>query len=176
MATLPGATRSTQYGTACASGKTALQTLLAQQADIITLALPHLEDICDFAAGQHLIAFLADRAGCLLAVEAPNQGRAFADSCGLRVGHYWAEDQAGTNAIALALTNAMPVQIVGPEHYVHRLHDLVTAAAPFHDIMAVLPDSLASPALPPTCLRAICPLSCLLVVPSAISCRPKSGR
>ncbi|MCO5185075.1 MAG: dihydroxyacetone kinase operon transcriptional regulator DhaR [Anaerolineae bacterium] len=114
--------------------KTALQTLLAQQADIITLALPHLEDICDFAAGQHLIAFLADRAGCLLAVEAHNQGRAFADSCGLRVGHYWAEDQAGTNAIALALTNAMPVQIVGPEHYVHRLHDLVTAAAPFHDI------------------------------------------
>lgn len=112
----------------------ALQTLLAQQADTITLALPHLEDILDFAAGQHLTVFLADRTGCMLVVETRNDSRAFADQCGLRVGHYWAEDQAGTNAVALALTTAMPVQVIGSEHYVSRLHGLASAAAPFHDI------------------------------------------
>ncbi len=53
---------------------------------------------------------------------------------GLQQGTYWSEDNVGTNALGMVLNQAMPVQVVGAEHYFSLFHNWVSAAAPIHDV------------------------------------------
>lgn len=110
----------------------ALDAVLAQRSDLVTMALPVLEDVCDFSAEGHLVAVVTDRSGCMLAVETRGNGDRLAREIGMTIGRFWSEEQVGTCAIALALSTAMPVQVVGPEHYARRLHAISTVAAPLH--------------------------------------------
>jgi transcriptional activator for dhaKLM operon len=55
------------------------------------------------------------------------------DELGLRRGTYGTEGQLGTTALGLGLIAAMPVQVVGAEHYFRTYHHLVSTAAPIHD-------------------------------------------
>jgi transcriptional regulator with PAS, ATPase and Fis domain len=75
----------------------------------------------------------------------------FLRSLGLRETVSLAENSAGTNAVALAMTQKGPAVCQGAEHYLEKLHSLGTVAAPFYDtdgklegylaLFAVLPDS-----------------------------------
>lgn len=74
----------------------------------------------------------------------------FLHSLSLRETVSLAEDSAGTNAVALAMTTKGPAVCQGAEHYLEKLHPLGTVAAPFYDtdgkpegylaLLAVLPD------------------------------------
>jgi transcriptional activator for dhaKLM operon len=55
------------------------------------------------------------------------------DELGLRRGTYCTEGQIGTTALGLGLIAAMPVQVVGAEHFFRTYHHLVSTAAPIHD-------------------------------------------
>ena len=113
--------------------QTAINSLLAGQADLLTFTLPYLEDILEYTSEANFAIFLTDRAGCVLAVKTQMDSAEVTARHSLNIGQYWSEGQLGCNAIALALTTAMPVQVVGAEHFFQRYHDMATAAAPIHD-------------------------------------------
>lgn len=44
------------------------------------------------------------------------------------------EEKVGTNSIVLALREDKPIQLLGPEHFKHSLHNANCSAAPIHDL------------------------------------------
>jgi transcriptional regulator of acetoin/glycerol metabolism len=112
---------------------TSLASMRRTSTDLITVSLPFMEDIYQYTVGSNCAILLANSTSCLLEMAGdPNTINRLLN-LGLRHGTYWSEGQLGTNALGLALWDAMPTQVVGAEHYLQRLHDLVTTAAPLHD-------------------------------------------
>jgi transcriptional activator for dhaKLM operon len=116
-----------------AAGPT-LASVRNAQSNLISVAQPFLEDVHQFMEGSDCVIMLTDGTACvhtLLGDAAPIQA---IEEAGLGQGAYWSEGQLGTNALALTLTDAMPVQVVGPEHFYSACHHLTSTAAPIHDI------------------------------------------
>ncbi|MFO7681654.1 MAG: dihydroxyacetone kinase operon transcriptional regulator DhaR [Chloroflexota bacterium] len=131
----------------------AMHTILKTHENLVTLSRPFLEDLYQFLEGAYCAIVITDSAGCVLDIEgntthllaAPDptttRGRRSQDmpflqqelTGGLQQGAIWAEGQMGTNAIGLAMLSAMPVQVVGAEHYYEAYHSLASSAAPIHD-------------------------------------------
>lgn len=116
------------------SKEKALETTLRTHADLLAVAIPHLEDIHQFIEGSDCAILLADGTACSLMVAGDQSARALIAGLGLGQGTYWAEGQLGTTALGLVLNTAMPVQVVGAEHYFQLYHHLVSTAAPIHDV------------------------------------------
>jgi transcriptional activator for dhaKLM operon len=112
----------------------ALTSILRAQQDLITVATPFMEDIHQFTEGSGYAVVLTDGAVCVLAVSGDPAAIEAAADAGLQQGTYWSEDNVGTNALGMVLNQAMPVQVVGAEHYFSLFHNLVSAAAPIHDV------------------------------------------
>ena len=112
----------------------ALSSIMRAQLDLITIATPFIEDIYQFTEGSSYAIVLADGAGCVLLVGGDPKAVAHAANLGFHQGTYWSENNVGTNALGLVLLEAMPVLVVGAEHYFDFLHNQVTAAAPIHDV------------------------------------------
>ncbi|MFQ5340164.1 MAG: dihydroxyacetone kinase operon transcriptional regulator DhaR [Anaerolineae bacterium] len=112
----------------------ALERLLVNHFDLIAIARPIMEDIHQFAEGSNSAVLLADGTACILDALGDRPMVDMASSLGLRPGVYWDEGGAGTNALALALLEAVPIQVVGAEHYFEMCHNLACAAAPIHDV------------------------------------------
>lgn len=111
-----------------------LTSVLRAQNELMTTAMPFLEDVYQFSEGADGAILLTDGTGCTLLVagNAPAIERLVV--LGIGQGTYWAEGQMGTNAFGVALVEAMPVLVVGGEHYFSVYHHLATAAAPIHDV------------------------------------------
>jgi transcriptional activator for dhaKLM operon len=110
-----------------------LSVLLRSQENLISVALPYMEDIHQFIEGSDSAILLTDKTACVLSMIGDASGMDLIDALKLGPGAYWSEAYLGTNALALTLRLTMPVQVVGPEHYFHSLHHLVTTAAPIHE-------------------------------------------
>ena len=111
-----------------------LTSMRRTNADLITMSLPYMEDIYQFTVGSNCAILLANNTPCVLEMAGDPNMLTRLMELGLRHGTYWSEGQLGTNGLGLALLEAMPVQVVGAEHYLSRLHGLVTTAAPLHDV------------------------------------------
>ncbi|WP_069163920.1 GAF domain-containing protein [Nocardia altamirensis] len=84
-------------------------------------------------AGTGLIVVVADQFGRVLSVQGnPDQVGAAAE-IGLRAGDDLSERRIGTNAVGLVVRTGRPAWIHGPEHFLHRMHQITGAAAPVHD-------------------------------------------
>ena len=112
--------------------RTSLATMFKAQSRLITIAIPYLEDIYQFVEGSDSAIMLADGAGCILTIGGDQAMANKLSDAGFDVGSYCAEATRGTTAFGLALVSAMPVQVVGPEHYFEVYHDFVSTAAPIH--------------------------------------------
>lgn len=121
----------------------ALESIMRGQRDLITIATPFVEDIYQFTEGSGYVILLADGAGCVLLVGGERLAIEQAGAIGLRQGVYWSETNAATNAIGMALLEAMPIQVVGAEHYFEFLRPIITAAAPIHDVRGRITGILA---------------------------------
>jgi transcriptional activator for dhaKLM operon len=110
-----------------------LSVLLRSQENMISVALPYMEDIHQFIEGSDCAILLTDKTACVLSMVGDASGMDLVDRLNLGPGAYWSEGYLGTNALALTLRLTMPVQVVGPEHYFGLLHHLVTTAAPIHE-------------------------------------------
>jgi transcriptional regulator of acetoin/glycerol metabolism len=113
------------------------------QGELITVATPIIEDIHQFIEGSNCAILLLDGTGCVLAIQGDDSFVAHLTARDLASGSYWTEGQLGTNAVSLALSNAVPVQVVGPEHYYRAYHDVVSTAAPIHDVKGRIIGALA---------------------------------
>lgn len=111
-----------------------LAAVYRTQADLVAMATPFLEDVYQFSEGADCAIVLADGTACTLTLLGDPSGLVRLDQAGIGPGTYWAEGQLGTNALNVALLEASPVLVVGPEHYFQAYHGITTAAAPIHDV------------------------------------------
>ena len=101
--------------------------------NMLSAGVPHLEDLHQTLWQNPSAILLTDALGTVLAIECNLLSVPFELKAELQVGGCWAEWHLGTNAIALALHTAMPVQVVGAEHFYEELHGYSDSAAPVHD-------------------------------------------
>ncbi len=109
-----------------------LSETLQQQASLIESARPLMEDLYQWAEDTESVFFLTDADLCVLDVLGDPPTMQQLQHWGVRTGTYWRETQMGTNAVSLALREAIPVRVVGPEHYCEFHHALGMAAAPLN--------------------------------------------
>jgi len=100
--------------------------------DLIAIARPFMEDIYQFAGESDMIVHLTDEALHILEWLGDQALVRTLEHMGLHDGVRLTEEQAGTNATAMALSEGMPAQIVGPEHFCQAFHSLTDTAAPIH--------------------------------------------
>ena len=112
----------------------ALSSVLRAQNDLVTISTPIIEDIHQIITGTSCAVIVADGSACNLSMVGDMEAVSMIQAFGLGRGSYWAEGQMGTNALGIALLSAMPVQVVGAEHYYAVYHPLFTCAAPIHDL------------------------------------------
>ena len=112
----------------------AFQSTLKQLTALRNIARPIMEDIYQFIEGCSAVLLLTDSTGCLIEMLGNPQTLAGLQSEGLRLGAYLDEGHLGTNAVAVTLFDAMPSQVIGPEHFFVKLHTLSTVAAPINEL------------------------------------------
>ena len=112
----------------------ALKSLLNSQQEIITVSVPFMEDIHQYIEGSGSAILLADGTGCILSLCGDPVAQESVNERNLGVGAYWSESYLGTNGLGVTLLAAMPVQIVGAEHYFKAFHKFTSTAAPIHDV------------------------------------------
>ncbi len=113
------------------------ETMLAAQVasfELISIARPILEDIYQNINHSDVAILLLNGTGYILDILAEPDMRRWLEEAGIGEGVLFTETHVGTNALGLALTERMPVEIIGPEHYCQQLHPLADAAAPIFDI------------------------------------------
>lgn len=121
----------------------ALRNVLTTRFDLLAISRPFMEDIFQFVEGSGYAVLLADGAACILELIGDSQICETLEQLGLKQGTYWNEGNVGTNAIALALQEATPIQVVGAEHYIKLYHSYSGAAAPIHDVSGRIVGALA---------------------------------
>jgi transcriptional activator for dhaKLM operon len=102
--------------------------------DLLSIALPILEDVQQCGEGASNAILFANPAGCVLHLSGDKDILESLESCGVVKGGFLTEELVGTNAVGLALTERMPVEVVGCEHYVQSFHQFGSAAAPIYDL------------------------------------------
>ncbi|WP_306365014.1 GAF domain-containing protein [Nocardia sp. CC227C] len=85
------------------------------------------------ATGTGLIVVVADQFGRVLSVHGTPDRVSAAAEAGLREGNDLSERRVGTNAVGLVVRTGRAAWIHGPEHFLHRMHQITGAAAPVHD-------------------------------------------
>jgi transcriptional activator for dhaKLM operon len=145
----------------------ALAAVLNAQRDLIAIATPFLEDIHQFIEGSDCAVLLTDGAACVLALVGDETAVSHLQQRNLGRGVYWTEGQLGTTALGLCLLVAMPVQVLGAEHYFAACHNLVTTAAPIHAVSGRIIGTIAVVG-PVTCATSHT-LSLVMAVARALS-------
>jgi transcriptional activator for dhaKLM operon len=107
-----------------------LTRTLSQRAPLRRIARPIMEDVYQFSEGTGTILILSDSTSCVLEVVGDAGMLEQARRLGVRPGVFLDEGRVGTNAIAVALLEGCPAQVVGPEHFLRAWHGLCTSAAP----------------------------------------------
>jgi len=110
----------------------ALDDRLHQHFDLIAVARPFIEDIHQFVGERGVAVFVTDRELCVLDILGDAQLCDLLATLGVQQGGFLWESSIGTNAAAMALSEGIPVQVAGAEHYRAALHTLTDTAAPIH--------------------------------------------
>lgn len=109
-------------------------TLTSVQHNFLRLvARPVLEDVHQCMEGGGALLLLADGSACVFELLGDQALEAQVRALGFRPGAFLDEGRIGSNAFALALAEGIPVQVVGPEHFLRVFHGLHSVAAPIHD-------------------------------------------
>ncbi|MFD3703754.1 GAF domain-containing protein [Nocardia sp. NPDC058658] len=85
------------------------------------------------ASQAGLIVTVADQFGRVLSVHGHPEQVAAAAEIGVREGDDLSERRIGTNAVGLVVRTGRATWIHGPEHFLHRMHQITGAAAPVHE-------------------------------------------
>src|SRR4030095_7564481 len=80
------------------------------------------------------VLILTNSVGCILDLVGDDAIIKIMEGWGAGRGSILSEEQIGTTSIGLALTERMPVQVAGREHFVKQFHIATGAAAPMFDI------------------------------------------
>ena len=102
--------------------------------DLISVARPIMEDIYQYIENTDTAMLLVNGAGYVLDLLGDRATITRLNQLGIEQSVLLSEDHIGTNAFGLALTEQMPVHVVGAEHYRPEFHSLAAVAAPIFDL------------------------------------------
>lgn len=111
--------------------------LLASQTasfDLIAIARPVMEDVYQCVQNSGTTIILTNSVGCILDLVGDEDVIRIMEGWGAGRGSILSEELIGTSSVGLVLTERMPVQVAGPEHFVRQFHVATGAAAPIFDI------------------------------------------
>ncbi len=102
--------------------------------DLMAIARPVIEDIYQCIQNSGTAILLTNSIGCVLDVMGDEEILKIMYKWGCGVGSILSEELIGTSSFGLALTERMPVQVAGMEHFIQQFHVVTGAAAPMFDI------------------------------------------
>jgi len=113
--------------------KVPFELKIKENAELISVAHPIMENVYNIVAGSGFAIILADKDGYIIDVVGDNDVMRQADELNFVKGALWTEEAVGTNAIGTALYLDKPIQTIGAEHYGVKQHSWTCSAAPIHD-------------------------------------------
>jgi len=111
--------------------------LLASQTasfDLLAVARPVLEDVYQCIQNSSVLIVLTSSIGCVLDLVGDPDTLATMDAWEAGMGSILSEELIGTTSFGLALSERMPMQVIGYEHFVSQFHGLAGASAPIFDL------------------------------------------
>lgn len=109
-----------------------LKLLLRDNAKLMQVATPLMEDLYQFIKGSRFVIILADREGYVLKTLSNAAMMGQLTRYNIIPGSNFSERFMGTNAIGTALYTDEPIQVSGEEHYLREFHAWTGSAAPIH--------------------------------------------
>ena len=110
-----------------------LQKILEKNSELILIATTFMNHLYNFVRGSEFFAVLCDREGCILNVVGDEKILLEASKLKMITGAYMDEAHIGTNAMSLALSEGIPVQVSGEQHFIKAYHRWTCSAAPIKD-------------------------------------------
>lgn len=104
---------------------------------LLEFVRPAMEDLHQFAEGAECVIMFADADARIVDIVGDEAIWRELDHLGLAAGAAWSEENLGSNALSLALSESFPIHLEGAMHYRATLHPFYTAAAPVHDILGM---------------------------------------
>ncbi len=111
-----------------------LQKRLLSNKVLIDIANPILIELNEFLVDSGFFIVLTDHEGCILKVLGDKRTIHEAELLNMVSGAYMDEKSIGTNAMSVALSENMPIQITSKEHFISAYHRWTCSASPIHDI------------------------------------------
>ncbi|MEJ2792484.1 sigma-54-dependent Fis family transcriptional regulator [Iodobacter sp. LRB] len=111
-------------------GKADLQGALADNAQMLRVALPELDGLYEQVLGTQSVVLLTDASGLILNTTGNPQFMKKAEQVALLPGVSWDEVTKGTNAIGTALALRESVEVRGGEHFLAQNMGISCSAAP----------------------------------------------
>ncbi|HEY8890790.1 MAG TPA: sigma 54-interacting transcriptional regulator [Clostridium sp.] len=109
--------------------------ILLENKELILNATPFMNLLYDFVSGTGFLAILCDRNGCILNVIGDEVILPRAVESKMIVGAYMDEFHIGTNAMSLVISEKIPIQISGKEHFIKDYQKWTCSAAPIKDLV-----------------------------------------
>jgi sigma-54 dependent transcriptional regulator, acetoin dehydrogenase operon transcriptional activator AcoR len=106
---------------------------LEQNKALINTAAPFLRHLYNFVKGSEFFVILNDNEGCILSVFGDDKIQSESNKLKMIPGAYMDEDSIGTNAMSMVLSEGIPVQVSGKEHFINAYHKWTCSAAPIKD-------------------------------------------
>lgn len=131
--------RCRNYGVDHSSGKgnkiykVPVEIKLEENAELMAVARPIMQDVYNTVAGSGFAMILADKDGYVLDTFGDKEIMKKVEELNFVKGMLWTEEAVGTNAIGTALYLDKPIQTIGAEHYGWHQHSWTCSAAPIHD-------------------------------------------
>ncbi len=107
-----------------------LQTLREKNFLLLEAAKPVLAHLSTHLGADRYAVILTDAQGMILDLVAEHRLRSRLSEVGIVAGTQMSEECLGTNGIGTAITDARPLQIVGPEHFRESWRELMCNGAP----------------------------------------------
>jgi transcriptional activator for dhaKLM operon len=106
--------------------------------DFLSIARPIMEDIFQFTENSETAIVVVNSVGYVLDILGDAKIISHLNRLGIHLGALLSEMEIGTNGFALAISEKMPVQVQGYEHYRGQFHSIAEAAAPIFDVTGKL--------------------------------------
>lgn len=110
-----------------------LKKLLKENAELIDVTSPIIEDLSDFLKSSGFIILLTDKNGRIIRIAGDREPLDEAMKQNLVLGAYMDEKSIGTNSVGTALSENCPVQITADENFIKSFNKWTCSAAPIHD-------------------------------------------
>lgn len=115
-----------------------LEEELDKSRDLILSALPFIDQLYKFVKGSGFFIILTDANGCILNIVGDEKILDDAFRFKMIPGAYMNDENIGTNAMGIVISEKIPVQILGDDHYIKAYHKWTCSAAPIMDTDGML--------------------------------------